>query len=260
MKLTAYVLDGHKFEIRPAPVERAWMDATGDRFAYRCLPLAIANAHGWEILCPGSFAAGWNGKADLSAIGVLGDPGVVPSAVSHFGNGILTFHIPCLFRSEPGIDLLVQGPINRPKDAIAPLTAIVETDWAPYTFTMNWKFTRAGTPVRFEKGEPICHIWPLPRGALESVEPEQRPLSDAPDLKQQYDDWNASRLNFNAKLKEPGSDEQHRKWQKLYHQGLMQDGSAGDAPGHRTRLRLKPFAAKRGRGGMIVPLVRLPGL
>jgi hypothetical protein len=109
---------------------------------------------------------------------------------------------------------------------------------------MNWKFTRAATPVRFEKGEPICHIWPLPRGALETVEPEQRPLSDAPELKQQYDDWNVSRLTFNAKLKEPGSDEQHRKWQKLYHQGLMQDGSAGDAPGHRTRLRLKPFAAK----------------
>jgi len=246
MKITAYVLDGHEFQIQPAPLDRAWMDATGDRFAYRCLPLVIANAHGWEILCPGSFSAGWNGKPELSAIGVLGEPGVVPPAVSHFGHGILTFHIPCLFRTEPGIDLLVQGPINRPKDAIAPLTAIVETDWAPYTFTMNWKFTRPGTPVRFEKGEPICHIWPLARGALESVETEQRPLSDAPDLKQQCDDWNASRLNFNAKLKEPGSDEQHRKWQKLYHQGLMQDGSDADAPGHRTRLRLKPFALKRG--------------
>jgi hypothetical protein len=90
--------------------------------------------------------------------------------------------------------------------------------------------------VRFEKGEPICHIWPLVRGALESVETE-RPLSDAPDLKRQYDDWNASWRSFNAKLKEPGSDERHRKWQKLYHRGLMQDGSAAEAPSHRTRLR-----------------------
>jgi Family of unknown function (DUF6065) len=31
-------------------MERAWMDATDQRFAYRCLPLNIANAHGWEIL------------------------------------------------------------------------------------------------------------------------------------------------------------------------------------------------------------------
>ena len=25
MKITAYVIDGHDLEIRPAPVERAWM-------------------------------------------------------------------------------------------------------------------------------------------------------------------------------------------------------------------------------------------
>ena len=37
---------------------------------------------------------------------------------------------------------MVTGPFNQPKDAIQPLTAIVETDWAPFTFTMNWKFTR----------------------------------------------------------------------------------------------------------------------
>ncbi|WP_042832409.1 DUF6065 family protein, partial [Xanthomonas citri] len=47
MKLIAHVLDGHTLDIRPAPHERAWMDATEQRYAYRCLPLAIANAHGW---------------------------------------------------------------------------------------------------------------------------------------------------------------------------------------------------------------------
>ena len=52
-------------------------------------------------------------------------------AVSHFGHGILTFHMPCLFRTEPGVDLMVQGPINRPKDAIAPLSGIIETDGRP---------------------------------------------------------------------------------------------------------------------------------
>jgi hypothetical protein len=40
-------------------VERGWMDATGDSFAYRCLPLAVANAHGWEILCVRGFIARW---------------------------------------------------------------------------------------------------------------------------------------------------------------------------------------------------------
>ena len=46
MKLIAHVIDGHDVDIRPAPVERDWMDATNQRFAYRCLPLNIANAYG----------------------------------------------------------------------------------------------------------------------------------------------------------------------------------------------------------------------
>src|SRR5882757_4419474 len=63
MKLTAYVLDGHEVAIRPAPVDREWMEATNERFAYRCLPLNIANAHGWEILCRSGFSAVWNGQS-----------------------------------------------------------------------------------------------------------------------------------------------------------------------------------------------------
>ena len=30
--------------------ERAWMDSTDRRFAYRCLPLSIANSMGWEVV------------------------------------------------------------------------------------------------------------------------------------------------------------------------------------------------------------------
>ena len=61
MELTAYLHPGWAPLIRPAPATRAWMDATPESFAYRCLPLNIANAHGWEILCPCGFEAVWNG-------------------------------------------------------------------------------------------------------------------------------------------------------------------------------------------------------
>src|SRR5262245_48536330 len=200
MKLTAYVIDGHKLDIRPAPVERRWMEATDQRFAYRCLPLNIANAHGWEILCPSAFTAMWSGGPGLSAVKFKAESTDALPVVSHFGNGTLTFHIPCLFRTEKGFDLMVQGPINRPKHGIAPLCGIVETDWAPYTFTMNWIFTRPGTQVRFEQGEPFCHIFPVKRGELEMLEPELRLLSQEPELKQQLDSWTNSRSQFNADL------------------------------------------------------------
>jgi len=242
MKLVAYVIDGHRVDIRPAPIERDWMDASSQRFAYRCLPLNIANAHGWEILCPAAFTATWTGNPGLGEVQIQTGGNAEPPAVSHFGLGILTFHLPCLFRTERGFDLMVQGPINRPKDGIAPLAGVIETDWAPYSFTMNWKFTRSETPVSFAQGEPFCHVFPVRRGELEAIEPELRLLSEAPDLKRQFDSWTQSRTQFNADLKISDSGASAERWQKHYYRGVDAEAQRTPAEDHRTRLRLRPFA------------------
>jgi hypothetical protein len=242
MKLVAYVIDGHLFEIRPAPLERDWMEKTDQRFAYRCLPLNIANAFGWEILCPETFSAVWDGGNGLESVQVSASSVDTAPAVSHFGYGTLTFHVLCLFRTDPGVELMAQGPINRPKDAIAPLTGVIETDWAPYTFTMNWKFTRRGMPITFEKGEPFCHVFPVRCGELEKVKPKIQPLSKAPKLKQQYETWTSSRSKFIVDLDQPGSEAQAERWQKLYYRGLDPGGEPAKISNHRTRLRLRPFA------------------
>jgi hypothetical protein len=242
-KLIAYVLDGHSIDIRPAPMERDWMDATDRQFAYRCLPLNIANAHGWEILTPVAFCAHWNGFFGKDAIRIRTDLGAPAPAVSHFGRGVLTFHLPCLFRTDPGVDLFATGPLNRPKDGLAPLTGIIETDWAPYTFTMNWQFTRSNLRVRFERGEPFCHIFPVPRGSLERVEPELRRLSDAPEIEHEHKLWSESRSSFNADLKEPSSQAVQEGWQKMYFRGLGPTGAKSTMQGHKTKLRLRPFIA-----------------
>ena len=63
---------------------------------------------------------------------------------------------------------------------------------------MNWMFTRPGTPVRFEKGEPYCHIFPVRCGEIEDIEPELEVLSADPELMRQHDAWTASRERFNV--------------------------------------------------------------
>ena len=237
MKLIAYVAEGHRVSIRPAPLERAWMGATDQRFAYRCLPLNIANAHGWEILCPSGFVAAWNGGRGKDAIEVFPDAGTDAPAVSHFAHGVLTFHVPCLFRTEEAFDLMVQGPVNRPKDGIAPLSGVIETDWAPYSFTMNWLFTRPGATVRFEKDEPYCHIFPVRRGQLEAFAPEVRPLSENAELQRQHDDWIAGRGEFIRELQQENSPARDEGWQRSYYRG-----TGTHVPN--TRLRLKEFERK----------------
>ena len=215
------------------------MDDLPQAYAYRCLPLIIANAHGWEVCSPVDFTATWNGGGSKDDIAIeTGATGLMPT--THFGSGILTFHVGYLFRTDPGVSLMAQGPINRPKDAIQPLSGVIETDWSPYTFTMNWQFTRADTPVHFEKGEPFCHIFPMQRDALEQVEPEIRAFETAPEMLRNHKKWSESRNDFNANLKTPGSSARDEKWQKDYYRGFQPDGDKGP-PTHKTKLRLKPF-------------------
>lgn len=237
MKLTLLTLGGPSPLIRPAPAERAWMDATPERFAYRCLPLAIANAHGWELLCRSACTVVWDGGPEREALRVMGQGDDLP--ISHFGSGILTFHIPALLRTEPGFDLWVGGPVNRPKPGAAPLTGIVETAWAPYTFTMNWQLTEPGRQVRFAAGEPFCTLFPIAQGLIESCEPEIRSIDSEPALAAAYARWAASRRAFGQELARPGSTAQAERWQKHYFRGILPDGRAADA--HRTRLRPRPF-------------------
>ena len=241
MKLIAYAFPRQPLSIRPAPVEREWMDNTQDRFAYRCLPLNIANAHGWEILNPTGFQCVWDGKDSLDAIKVVTDRGDPAPAISHFGAGVLTFHIMCLFRTEPGYDLYVTGPVNNPKDAIYALSGIIETDWAPYTFTMNWRFTRPGKVVRFDAGEPFIHFFPMKRGEIEAFEPTATSIENEPELRDALAKWEESRNKFNHDLSIPDSEARKQAWQKLYYHGLDAAGQKVKAVDHKTRVKLKAF-------------------
>ncbi|WP_372620084.1 DUF6065 family protein [Falsiroseomonas sp.] len=243
--LIAYDLGGAFPEIRPGDTRRRWMDESPDAFAYRCLPLTIANGHGWEVLADCDVEAFWSGgQRPQDIVMRVNRPGAtVP--VSHFGAGVLTFHLHTLIRTDPGVSLWVGGPPNAPKDGIAPLTGIVETDWAPMTFTMNWRFTRPNHVIRFEPGEPFCFFFPLPRGPVAAVEPEIRKLAENPALEREHRAWSQGRSDFTSALRTPGSSEQDAKWQKHYHQGRL-PGSGERVPHHATKAGARPF--RRGGG------------
>jgi Family of unknown function (DUF6065) len=242
MDFLCYLHEGWQPLIRPAEPSRDWMDATPEAFAYRCLPLNIANAHGWEILTPAGFAAYWRGGPLTSDVIIRPDKGMPDAAapVSLFGQATLTIHIQALFRTPPGWNLLVGGSPNRAKEGIAPLSGVIETDWSPYTFTMNWRFLRRNHWVRFEAGEPICFIQPTQRDALERMNPKFVPLNDNPEAARQFAEWSRSRTDFQAKVAESAPAANTDQWQKRYYRGLDMDNKPG-VPDHQARLRLKPF-------------------
>lgn len=242
-QLTAYLLVEEPLEIVSGDQRRDWMDALPDRFAYRCLPLLIANQAGWDLLCPTGFSVRWDGKEGLDAIKFKWDDGPHEAVASHFGNGVLTFIPGYLFRTTKDHNMWVKGVPNMPKDGVVPLEGIVETDWAPFSFTMNWKITRPKHWVRFEKGEPIARLVPFPRHYLESHLPRTAPIASDNRTYNQYNQWRESRSQFIADLNAHEEEAVEAGWQRTYIRGQNMQGIR--MQDHQTKLQLKEFIPSR---------------
>ena len=236
-KLIAYqICEDDSAPIRPAPMERRWMDDADRKFPYRCLPLVVANQYGWEILSTHHIRATWDGTSKPEGLHVehlYGDGRL--HWRSHFGEGVLTFQIPFLFRTPDGWNLMVRGPTNSPKDGIAALDGIIETDWAHSTFTMNLRFTRACT-VEFALGEPICLFFPIRRGVLEMFRGEFRMLEADRELDNKFQEWSLSRHRLVLDLARRKPQTLAQGWQKDYVQNAKN-----------KRLLAHPFATETSR-------------
>ncbi|HHK73917.1 MAG TPA: 2OG-Fe(II) oxygenase, partial [Rhizobiales bacterium] len=239
-------------EIRPGSPHRDWRDSFPDKHPYRCLPMAIANNTGWELVCPTSFVIRWNGGRGVEDITFECEddyPHFERFAASHFSHGIVTFPVDYIFRTPPGWNLWVCGPTNFPRDGIFALNGVVETDWLPYTFTMNYMLTRPGE-VRFRKGEPYCYIVPVRAHEAARIQPEILDLADNPDLAERHELWAGARAAHQARVAMGDEEAIKKAWQRFYFHGKGPDGWRPDVPhAHKRRMKKPVFA----RPGMQTP-------
>lgn len=185
--------------------KREWMDVNNGH-AYKCLPLSVANGFGWEILNPVKFDAVWDGSIrHEGAISFNFYPETKEEEdfinqkqiSSHFGNGIITFSsLNFIVKTTEGHNVFVKGPTNHFKHGAHALEAIIETDWLPYTFTLNWKITKPNILVRFEKSEPLACIFPFPRNYLESFEAVEVVGDAESEFAKEHSRWADKRNNL----------------------------------------------------------------
>ncbi len=150
---------------------------------------------------------------------------------SQFGEGIITWNTPFLFRTKPeGSRLLVCGPVNQFKTNAQPLTALIESDWMSMSFTMNWKIVMPNQPVRFDLGEPLFQAIPLVSNVcadLEAASVTYQRLGDDPEVYRAYQDGIRDGGNFHDQ--KARGDVKPDDWQKDYFHGR---DALGRAAGH----------------------------
>ena len=236
-EVRAYVrIDDLNVPIEPARVARDWMRPS-DVFARQCLPLRMANQHGWFLINPHSFIAIWDGGSDHSSTELRFLEGAPPYvATSHFGHGIVSFIIPYLFRTAPEVGLLFRGPANFWIEGAAPLEGLVETDWAVGPAAMSWKLTRMNEPVYFEAGKPFCMVVPIALNLAESLHPSVRPLEEDPDLTRDHRTYMERNRTHMARVLRGDLES---RVEGRYFAGVTMDDEPVDY--HRSRLRLRPF-------------------
>jgi hypothetical protein len=219
--------------IIPASASRDWMTEEKQRYSYHCLPMVAASQMGWDILSPQDLVIYWNGGNSVKDVSILDVANkksakyegveTYGSAVSHFPVGIVSFSFPFIITTPPGWGIWVSGPSNLWIDGMSPLQGIVETNWLPFSFTMNWKITEKNKPIRIPLHFPICKIIPFPLNLNEKSEIAHENLDMNSSLGKAYTEYSASRTEYNKKI-DKREDSAKAGNQKFYKNGTDASG------------------------------------
>ena len=227
--------------------QREWIKKTGPTvhpngeveysgYGKRCLPLVAANTLGWQVLSDQRYEVEWNGGHSLTDITVTCDNNSTnkPFLSSHFGPPTVTWHIGHILFTTKGNFMYCKGPTNHFKHGIQPIEGLIETDWLPFTFTMNWMFTEPGKVV-WEKGEPICQLFPYPKEYAENFDPVIRHSTSMPsELKKLYEYWVHSRDVFNS-----ADNRDTKDWEGNYFRGEVHDETTCEELGRKHYTTIK---------------------
>ena len=238
--------------IKPCRASRDWMDEVPQKYIYRCVPMVAANTMGWEMFNPVDSQVTWNGGELNNALNIANSSHSRFAATSHFGAGVVTWYLPFLFRTSPELGLVVTGPANHGHDAAVPLDAFVRTDWLPFPFTMSWRLTRKNQQVSFQKGMPICRIFPYPIALLEETRLEIHELTEDAGFMQEVQQWGVQRqknvtqqqadaARWQATGEKPTGD---GVWNSQYVRAKSKESDAGFQP-HQTAFKCAPVDDKR---------------
>ena len=196
-EIIANYLDGvdkKYFDILPLTMQRDWMHKSKEKFAYKCLPLGVANQYGWAVCSPANFTVTYSGGREHNDVEIFSNDEDFDHNrfAAHFGEATFTIMPDFLIKTPENYSIYIRGIPNQDYGILKPLDAIVETDWLPFTFTYNFKFMEPGT-VEFKKGDPLFCFFPIERNTVENFSLKAQNLSDNEELYEDFHEYAKAR-------------------------------------------------------------------
>jgi hypothetical protein len=98
--------------IEQLPMNRDWMEITGERHAYHCFPVSLANRLGWSISFPEDITFMWDGGMDLNADRVQIIQGEKYANINR-ANHTISFETGLRFTAKENISLMTMPVPNQ---------------------------------------------------------------------------------------------------------------------------------------------------
>ena len=200
LEINLYKLSDRILPVVSSKKQRKWMN--DNVHSYRCVPLAIANTFGWDILLPKDLDIEWNGGNDYTDVKVYENKDLYSG---HFGSGTFTIQVAYTWQTTDDHQVMLIPYPNPDQHDIISLTAIIETDRLMYPWFVTCKITRPGR-YKFKAGTPIARVIPI---RIDDIVTCSINLSDnEPEEFKEYRMWQTEERN-NMKPEE--------RWKKFYH-------------------------------------------
>lgn len=201
MTIKLYPTSDKALSIEPAKKMREWMNE--NPHSYRCVPLAVANQIGWDVILDQKVVVAWNGGKEREDVLVIEGQ---ERAKSHFGSGTITLDVGYTWHTPENMQLLVMPvPNDDSYNKFQSLSAFMETDKLKYPWFLSIRLVNKGHTT-IEAGTKLCRVVPLNIADYESLEIK---IEEEPKDFQDYRAWQSTeRENRPANV----------AWQKFYHQ------------------------------------------
>lgn len=159
-ELVAYKLPDSSANIDQLPMQRDWMDATFDRHAYNCFPMALANRLGWGISFNEDISFIWDGiiSSEDKHIEIIKGGEFVSTRRA---NSTVSLDTGIYFSPHKNISLFTTPPPNIFLDGVQCISTIISSSALIGPLPIALMVTRPNCIIEIPAGTIVASILPI---------------------------------------------------------------------------------------------------